>query len=180
LATYRGLALPSSNGKSIYYYQGTVVHKFDYISNLTVRLPAALPSPVDHAGGVSLNGTIFIFNGIQRTIMEFNETTESAIVIGDLPFLPGTSSVICTRAIPTGEGSVWLFAGNDPKPTNPVLLFDTAKKLVNVPTANSTSMPSLYRVPASAWSNSHGYLVGGLGRVPESNGSIHPTSGILR
>jgi hypothetical protein len=180
VATHGGLALPANDGKSIYYFQGTAVDKFDYISNLTVRLPTALPSLVFDAGGVSLNGTIFIFNGEQRSILEFNETSETGNVIGELPFLPGPSSVHSTASIPNGNDSVWLFAGNDPKPTNPVLCFDTVKRVVNIPNLNSTSPPSLHSVPASVWSDSHGYLIGGLGRVSESNGSIHPTNGILR
>jgi hypothetical protein len=180
VASHGGLALPANDGKSIYYFQGTAVDKFDYMSNLTVRLPAALPSLVFDAGGVSLNRTIFIFNGGQGTVLEFNETSETGKVIGDLPFLPGTFSVHSTASIPNGDDSVWLFAGNDPKATNPILSFDTVKKVVNIPNFNSTSLPSLHSVPASVWSDSHGYLIGGLGRVPERNGSIHPTNGILR
>jgi hypothetical protein len=180
LAAHGGLALPANDGKSIYYFQGTVVHKFDYISNLTVRLPTALPSSVLDAGGMSLNGTIYIFNGGQGTILEFNETSETGRVIGDLPFRPGTLRVSSTTAIPKGNDSIWLFAANYPKAMNPILSFDTETKVVYIPSANSTSPPTLYAVPASAWSNSHGYLIGGLGRVPESNGSYHPENGILR
>jgi hypothetical protein len=82
------------------------------MSNLTVQLPTALPSSVQDAGGVSLNGTIFIFNGGQGTILEFNETSETGRVIGDLPFRPGTLPVSSTTAILKGDDSVWLFAGN--------------------------------------------------------------------
>jgi hypothetical protein len=180
LAAYGGLALLANDGKSIYYFQGTVVHKFDCMSNLTVRLPTALPSSVQDAGGVSLNGTIFIFNGGQGTILEFNETSETGRVIGDLPFRPGTLPVSSTTAIWKGDDRVWLFAGNYPKAMNPILSFDTAKKVVIIPSANSTSPPTLYAVPASVRSSSPGYLIGGLGRVPEINGSYHPMNGILR
>jgi hypothetical protein len=180
IASNEGLALPANDGKSIFYFQGTVVHKFDYTSNVTVQLPTVLPSPVQFASGVSINGTIFIFNGKQRNVLEFNETSATAKVIGVLPFLPGTSPVYSTAALPNGDDSVWLFAGNEPKATNPVLLFATAKKLVHIPTANSSSPPSLWAVPASARSDSHGYLIGGLGRARESNGSYHPTNGILK
>jgi hypothetical protein len=178
VASYAGLAFPANDGKSIYHFSGTVIHKFDYMSNLTVRMPTALPSHVDYAAGVSLNGTILIFNGRHGTIMEFNETSETGKVIGELSF--GNSAVASTAAIPNGKGSVWLFAGNSPKATNPVLLFDMATKVVHIPTANSTSSPTLYVAPASVTSDSHGYLIGGLGRASESNGSMHPTSGILR
>jgi hypothetical protein len=135
---------------------------------------------VYYADGVSQNGTIFIFNGRERTILEFDETSETVKIIADLPFLPGTSSVTSKAAIPKGNDSVWLFNGDNPNATNPVLLFDTAKKVAYIPTANSTSPPSLWANPASVWSESHGYLVGGFGRLPESNGSYHPTNGILR
>jgi hypothetical protein len=170
LATSGGLALPANDGKSIYYFQGTAVDKFDCKSNLTVRLPTAPPSSVQDAGGVSLNGTIFIFNGGQGTILEFNETSETGRVIGDLPFRPGTLPVSSTTAILKGNDSVWLFAGNCSKAMNPIFSFDTVKKVVTIPSANSTSPPTLFAVPASMRSSSHGYLIGGLGRVPESNG----------
>jgi hypothetical protein len=144
-----------------------------------VRLPTVLPSPVFVAGGVSINGTIFIFNGRQRNILEFDQESETATIIGDLPFQTGNSTVYSTTAIPNGQDGVWLFAGNDPKATNPVLLFNTANKVVYIPTANSTSMPPLYEVSVSVWDGSYGYLIGGLGKVKESDGSYSPTNGVL-
>jgi hypothetical protein len=182
-ANQGGLALPASDGKSIYYFGGyynsTLVHKFNSETNVTVLLPSALPSPVYLAGGVSNNGTIFIFNGRQRCVLEFNQESETANIIGDLPFQTGNSTAYTTIAIADGKDGVWLFAGNNPKATNPILLFNTANKVVTIPTVNSTSLPSLYYKPASVWDGSHGYLIGGLGRAPESDGSYHPTNGIL-
>jgi hypothetical protein len=182
-ATHGGLALQASDGKSIYYLGGnpinTLVQKFSRETNVTVRLPTALPSPVSYAGGVSINETILIFNGRQRNVLEFNQETEIAEIIGELPFQTGNSTVYSTTAIPSGLDGVWLFAGHDPNPTNPVLLFNTANKVVYIPTVNSTSLPSLHASPVSLWDGSHGYLVGGLGRVQESDGSYHPTNGIL-
>jgi hypothetical protein len=182
-ATAGGLALQASDGKSIYYFGGlpdnSLVRKFNSETNVTVRLPTALPSPVIMAGGVCINGTIFIFNGRQRNVLEFNQESETAKIIGDLPFRTGTSTVYTTTAISNGQDGVWLFAGYSPKATNPVLLFNTANKVVYIPTANSTSLPTLLEVPVSVWDGSHGYLIGGLGRVEESDGSYHPSNGIL-
>jgi hypothetical protein len=175
LSTDRGVAVLASDGRSIYYFGGnpnlTTVYKFDSETEL--------PSPVAHAGGVSINGTIFIFNGKQRNILEFSETSETAVIIGDLPFQSGNSTVSSATAIPNSNDGVWLFSGNNPKPTNPVLLFNTANKVVYIPTENLTSLPTLHYQPPSVWEGRQGYLIGGLGRVPEIYGSYHPTNGIL-
>jgi hypothetical protein len=144
-----------------------------------VQLPTALPSPVGAAGALSINGTIFIFNGWTRNILEFDQESETATIIGDLPFQTGTSTVSSTTAIPNGQDGVWLFAGNDPKASNPVLIFNTVNKAVTIPTVNTTSLPTLYYTPASVWSSRHGYLIGGLGSAQESDGSYHPSNGIL-
>jgi hypothetical protein len=128
---------------------------------------------------VSSNGTIFIFNGGQRNILEFNQESETGKIIGDLPFQTETSPVNSTTAISNGQDGVWLFAGNNPKATNPVLLFNTENKVVYIPTVNSTSLPTLYYVPASVRDGNHGYLIGGLGNAQESDGSYHPTNGII-
>jgi hypothetical protein len=167
----------------MYYFGGQpndrFVHKFNCETNVTVRLTTALPSSIYIPGGVSINGTIFIFNGQGRNILEFNDKSETVKIIGDLPFQSGTSTVSSITAISNGQDGVWLFAGNSPKATNPVLLFNTANKAVNIPTANSTSLQTLYYHTASVWDGSHGYLIGGFGRVQESDGSYHPTIGIL-
>jgi predicted SPOUT superfamily RNA methylase MTH1 len=71
-----GLALQSKDGKSIYYIGGIpyakLVHKFTSGTNVTVRLPTVLPSPVFNAGGVLINGKMFIFNGTGRCVMGFD------------------------------------------------------------------------------------------------------------
>jgi hypothetical protein len=180
--THGGLAILAHDEKSIYYFGGntslsTTVYKFDIETNLTLRLPKELPSPVFTAAGMSVNGTIFIFNGRQGNILEFSETSETAVIIGDLPFQSVNSTVSSTTAIPNGNDGVWLFAGN--RPTNPVLLFNTVNKVVYIPTENVTSLPTLFFQPASVWEGRHGYLIGGLGRAPEIDGSYHPMNGIL-
>jgi hypothetical protein len=183
LADYGGLALQASDGKSIYYFGGfssrTRVHKFNSETNVTVQLPSALPSPVVFASGVSSNETIFIFNAAHDNVLEFNQESETAKIIGDLPFQTGDSIVFSSTAIPNGQDGVWLFAGYTTKATNPVVLFNTANKVVYIPTVNSTSLPTLFYQPASVWYGSYGYLIGGIGRAQESDGSYHPSNGIL-
>jgi hypothetical protein len=149
-------------------------------TNITVPLPTALPTNVLKAGGFSINGTHFIFCGPERTIIQFNEKTEAADIIGDLPFQNGTSNVLSTAAIPNGQGGVWLFGGSHPKATNPILLFNTASKSVFIPTRNTTSLTTLYETPAAVWDGRHGYLIGGFGWYPESSGKYHPTNGIIK
>jgi hypothetical protein len=144
-----------------------------------VRLPTELPSSVVLASGVSINGTIIIFNGRERNILEFNQQSESASIIGDLPFVNGTSTVGSTTAIPNSQDGVWLFGATFPKATNPILLFNTANKVVYIPTVNPTSLPTLFDLPVSVRDGNHGYIIGGFGRVQESDGSYHPTNGIL-
>jgi hypothetical protein len=82
------------------------VHKFDTLTNSTVRLPNDLPSDVFYSGGVSMSGTIYLFDGRRRKVMEFSEETETARIIGDLPFQNDSSSVYCTTAIPDGKDAV--------------------------------------------------------------------------
>jgi hypothetical protein len=71
------LALQTSDGQSIYYFGGdsnnTLVHKFNSETHVSVRLPTAIPSQVETASAVPINGTIFIFNRHQRNILEFNQ-----------------------------------------------------------------------------------------------------------
>jgi hypothetical protein len=179
-----GLALLSSDGMSIYYiggyYSTTLVHKFNIVTNTTMRLPVELPSSVNRAGGVSINGSLFIFNGQKRNFLEFNEDSETAKIIGDLPFENGTSTVHSTVAIPTGQSGAWLFAGNYNKPINPILQFNSTNKSVQTPSMDTASLPTLFAFPAPVWDGRHGYLIGALGYVYESDGSRQPTNGILR
>jgi hypothetical protein len=178
-----GLALQSNDGKSIYYFGGgsspTLVHNFNRETNVTVRLPTTLPSSVYVSSGVSINGIHFIFSGRASNVLEFREDSEAVKIIGDLPFRD-TLLVFSTAAIPNGQDGVWLFAGNNLRPTNPILLFNVTTKNVDSRVANTTSLPTLYSVPVSVSDGENGYLIGGLGKMRESDGSYYPTNGILR
>jgi hypothetical protein len=178
---YGGLALQSNDGKSIYYFGGTTftIHNFNRETNVTVRLPTNLLSPVYLSGGVSINGSHFIFSGQARTVVEFSEESEAVKIIGDLPFQDNLP-VLSTAAIPNGQDSVWLFAGNKLRATNPILLFNVTTKNVDSPVANTSSLPTLYEVPVSVSDSRNGYLIGGLGMLSENDGSYYPTNGILR
>jgi hypothetical protein len=46
--------------------------------------------------------------------------------------------------------------------------------------ADTTSLPTLSNVPVSVRDGSHGYIIGGIGRVPEGDGSFHPSNGMVR
>jgi hypothetical protein len=182
---YGGLALQSNDGKSIYYFGGTyipnIVDKFNIETHVTDRLPIILPSPVYFAGGLSINGTMFIFNGRERKLLEFSEELEVAKIIGDIPFQVGLSNVLSTTAISNDkDGSVWLFAGSETRASHPVIMFNVTSKDVDDQVANTTSLPTLYQVPVSISDGKHGYLTGGLGKVKESDGDYYPTNGIIR
>jgi hypothetical protein len=179
---YGGLALQSYDGESIYYFGGSspaLVHNFNRETNVTVRLPTTLPSPVYVSSSVSINGSHFIFSGQARTILEFSEESEAVKIIGDLPFQENLP-VLSTAAIPNGQDCVWLFAGNSPRATNPILLFNVTTKDVGSQVANTTSLPTLHEAPVSVSDGRNGYIVGGFGMVRESDGSYYPTNGILR
>jgi hypothetical protein len=188
--TYGGLAVPSTDGKSIYYFGGVsnynIVHKFNSETNYTSRLGTTIPSSILYASGHSMNdGTIHIHNGkYGRNVLEYDEVSEKTKVIADLPFQSGVSVVISNTAISYGkDGGVWLFAGNNPKPKNPVLHFNTTTKTMSIPgpSANVSSMPTLYEYPAAVTDGRYyGYLIGGIGRVSEKDGYYHPSNGILR
>jgi hypothetical protein len=182
---YGGLALQSNDGKTIYYFGGsssssTSVHNFNRKTNVTVRLPTTLPSSVYASSGVSINGSHIIFSGQGRNVLEFSEESEAVKIIGDLPFQVGTPNVYSTTAIPNGQDCVWLFAGNSPRATHPILLFNVTTKDVESQVTNTTSLPTLYKVPVSVSDGRNGYLIGGFGYVSESDGSYYPTNGILR
>jgi hypothetical protein len=184
-----GLAVQGSDSKYIYYFGGTsadfLVQRFNTETSETRLLSAELPSPILHASGLSnKDGSILIYNGrYTRDIIQFEEASETATVIGDLPFQNDESLIFSAAAILSGKenGSVWIFAGNNPKPTNPILLFNTATKTVSIPTGNATSQfPTLYETPATVTNGRDGFIIGGFGRVAESDGSYHPTNGILK
>jgi hypothetical protein len=181
-----GVALLSKDGKSIYYFGGdpssTRVYKFSLETYRHVQL-ASLPQNFQYGSGVSRNGTIFLFDGRNRNVLEFSEDTESAKFIGDLLFQSAT--VLATSAIPDGKDGVWILAGNDPKPINPILFFNTTSKLVSAPSGNNSStashLPTLYNRPSPVFDGlNNGYLIGGFGVARETNGSVHASDGILR
>jgi hypothetical protein len=73
--------------------------------------------------------------------MQFQEASEIARIISDLPFQTDTSPVFSAAAIRKGKkdrNSDCLFAGTNPKPTNPILQFNTMEKTVSIPTRNAT------------------------------------------
>jgi hypothetical protein len=182
-ATMGGVALLSKDGKSIYYFGGdpssTRVYKFSLETYRHVQL-ASLPQNFHYGAGVSMNGTIFLFDGRNKNVLEFSEDTESAKVIADLPFQ--SSTVHATSAISDGKDGVWILVGNDPKPNNPTVFFNTTSKLVSAPSGNaSTTLPTLYYKPSTVYDGfNNGYLIGGIGIVRESNGTVHASDGILR
>jgi hypothetical protein len=183
VATASATALVADDGTSIYYFGGsesTLVQKFDTLTNLTVQLPTRLPSELQFAGGVSFNRTIYLFDGQHRSILQFNEESETTTIISDLPFQLDAGSVTSTTVLPFGKDSVWIFAGNHPKASNPILNFNMTSKSVSIPSLNTSSLPTLYLLPSGVSDGKFGYLIGGLGRAPESNGSYHPSNGILR
>jgi hypothetical protein len=182
--TNYGLAVPGKDGKTIYFFGGisrnASVHKFNSITNVTERLSTPLPYTSNSwfAGGVSINGTIFVFDG--REILEFSEETETARIIGELSFFNDSSNVLSVTAIPDNNDGIWLFAGNQGKPTYPILQFNTTTRAVQIPNVDTTSLPTLYYDSESVRDGSHGYIIGGIGRAPEEDGSFHPGNGMLR
>jgi hypothetical protein len=103
-------------------------------------------------------------------------------IIAELSFFNDTSSVDSVTALPHNKDGTWLFAGNSRKPTYPILQCNTTTKAASVPTATTTSMPTMhYRSsPALERDEIHGYLISGIGRTPEGDGILHPGNGILR
>jgi hypothetical protein len=139
---FGGLALQSSDGKSIYYFGGrssSTVHKFIIETNVKLVLPTALPYSAFVGSGVSINGTHFIFSGDSRDILEFSEEWQALKIIGDLPFDYGSDPLLSTAAVPSHHDGVWLFAGNRQQSSVPVLLFNVTSKVVYNQVANITT-----------------------------------------
>jgi hypothetical protein len=162
-----------------------IVQKFDTETSTTTTLSAALPSSVTFASGLAnkVDGTILIFNAkFGRNVLEFKEDSGTGRIVGQLPFQSDERALIFSNTgFSNGKGGVWLFSGNDPKTTNPVLFFDTKRKSVKIPTGNSTSkLPTLFENPATVTDGKNGYIIGGIGRAKERDGSYHPGNGILR
>jgi hypothetical protein len=157
-----------------------LVHKFNSETNVTVALPKELPSSVINAGGAFVNGKMFIFNGIGRVVLEFDLESETAKIISSLHFQKGDLPVYSTTAISDGKDGVWIIPGNYPPADFPILLFNTTTKLVQIPSDNVYSLPTLYQKPVSVRDGNRGYLIGGLGRRPALDGSYHPSNGVIR
>jgi hypothetical protein len=183
-----GVAFRSDDGSSIYYVGGweqpKLIHEFSTITNnTTIQLSSSLlPSPVEEATAVTINKTAFIFNGRYRNILEFDMESDTARIIAELPFWYGKNTVLSTAAIFDGRDSVWLFAGEFQKPHHPILRFNTTSKLVSIPEQDEASkVPTFccFLAAGSIWDGQDGYILGGIGRTSESDGSYHPTNGIL-
>jgi hypothetical protein len=131
-------------------------------------------------GDVNFLNTYDTLCGLARNVLEFSEETETARVIAELSFYNGTSTVLSVTALPDNNDGIWLFAGNQGKPTYPILQFNTTTRAVQIPNADTTSQPTLYWAPDSVRDGSHGYIIGGIGRAPEGDGSFHPGNGMMR
>jgi hypothetical protein len=87
------------------------MHKFSTITNNTIRLSSLLPSPVEEAAAVTINKTTFIFNRRYRNIIKYDMESDTSRITAELPLWYGKNTVLSTKAIYDGKGSVWLFAG---------------------------------------------------------------------
>jgi hypothetical protein len=72
--TYGGVPLKAKDGRASYriggeYYQRTVQKSY-FLTYSTVLLPTDFPSDVQFSGGVSMSGTIFLFDGREKEVME--------------------------------------------------------------------------------------------------------------
>jgi hypothetical protein len=180
--TRGGLALKDKDGKYIYYFGGTwtstVIHRFNPETNATVKLSTVLPSDVVNAAGVTTSQSAFIFNGRYRKIIEFDLATETVDEIGQRSF--GNDSVVSTASITdSASNRTWLFSTSWDKFNNPVETFNSETRLTSYPN-HDINVPSLYRKPAAVSAGRYGYIIGGIGRETESDGTKHPSRGILR
>jgi hypothetical protein len=177
-------------GEDVIYHLGGMyteqyVFKFDIETTSSEVLASVLPTPLMDGAAAILsddNRTAFIFNGRGGNILEFDMITETATVILGGEELPNFGTVNSTSAVRIREDLVWLFfAGMEGGLVNPVLEFNTTSKLVSIPENNSNkSFPGLYANPALVSDGRNGYIVGGFGRLEESDGSDFPTDGIVR
>jgi hypothetical protein len=177
-----GLALNSKDSKYIYHFGGsnmkTAIHRFNRATKATIRLNTVLPSDVVEAAGVTTPYSAFIFDGREGNIMEFDTTSEILRKIGNLSF--GNITVFSTASITdSASNRVWLFPASWNKPTNRVKIFNLVTRLTSNPRQN-VSVPSLYKFPATESAGRYGYIIGELGSEAESDGTKHPSRGILR
>jgi hypothetical protein len=178
-----GVALKGKDSKTIYYFGGgrtrKVIHKFSPETKVTKQLITILPSDFDYGAGVTINSSCFLFNAPQRNILEFDLDHETVKIIGELSF-GARNQIASTASITDGTSNkVWLFPGHSEELDNHVMIFNPETKLVSKPLQN-VSGPSLYYKPATVSTGRYGYIIGGIGNVPETDGSKHPYNGILR
>jgi hypothetical protein len=127
---------------------------------------------------VTTSQSAFIFNGGYGNIMEFNTTSETIQEIGNISFRNGTVSATVSIT-DSASKRVWLFPGSEDKPTNRVKIFNLENHLTSNPHQN-VSVPSLYLKPATVSAGRYGYIIGGIRSLSESDGTKHPSNGILR
>jgi hypothetical protein len=180
--TEGGLALKSNDSKYIYHFGGwdarTAIHRFNPEIKATVKLSTLLPSEVFNAAGVTTSQSAFIVNGREENILEFDLATETVKEIGNLSF--GNGKVLSTAIIPYSSfNRVWLFPASLGKLSNRVKMFNSETRVSSDPHQN-ISVPSLYYKPVTVSAGRYGYIIGGVGNVPEFVGSKHPSHGILR
>jgi hypothetical protein len=185
--SHGGVAFGSPDGRSIYYLGGVdtyySIYKFDTWSNTTQGLTQSLPTQSALAAGIEYEGSGYIFDGfVDDFIIKFNLSTETATRNGELP--QGTYSSIAA-IMDTKEKKVWLFRSTSPESTSPestysLLEFDLqTNELHSNPTFSP--LPHFYIKPATVWDGNYGYIIGGFGEYPGSDGSPPPpTNGILR
>jgi hypothetical protein len=187
ILSFGGVAVQSEDLESFYYiggwYTPYAIHKFTPATNITRRLPVFLyPSHVVYSALVSstAEGTLsFIFNGQSRDIIEFDTKTERSKVIGQLDFTDDV--VLSVGGIPDGKESIWLFSSDYIRPQITVLHFNTTSRLISIPEGNfNASLPRLFVKPAMVFDGLVGYIIGGVGRLRNEDGSLPPTNGILR
>jgi hypothetical protein len=177
-----GLALKGKDNKYIYYFGGsntlTQIHRFDTVTKATVKLSTVLPSEVYVAAGLSTKHSIFIFNGKQNNILRFNLDSETVKIVEDLSF--GNDTVSSTSCVTDSTSNkVWILRGSGSKLANQAMIFNTISELTATPHPN-VSLPSLCCKPTTVSTGRYGYIIGGIGKVPESDGRKHPSHGILR
>jgi hypothetical protein len=180
--TSGGLVLKSKDANFIYHFGGTstrtAIQVFNPAKKITVTLNTVLPSEVLHSDGMTINHTAFICSGRTEKILEFNLASETVKTVGRLLF--GNETVISTAIITDNTSNrVWLFPGSEGRLNNRVMIYNSESKLTST-TQKNVSVPSLYFKPATVSTGRYGYIIGGLGRVPEPDGSDHPSKGILR
>lgn len=192
-----GLALKGKDSEIIYYFGGgrarRLIHKFNPATKLTECLITMFPTDVEYAAGFvppnnnnnNNNSSWFIFNGKKRNILEFDPEHETVKIIGRDNLSFGNHNQIASTVSIYSEKDnkqVWLFPGHDEELTNHVMVFNTETKLLSPPPPHmNVNGPALYYTPATVSTGGrYGYIIGGIGNVPESDGSKYPNNGILR